>query len=662
MKPGSLLRACAQCIAQNLVRTVSHLVVTEIIEKERLICVLACFIELYGDTVYSNAMMQDQLYKTLMAGLRSHHNPPIHFTLMIILCPKVTIDQIAVVEDHNGLPPLVAGTGLDITSEECDAILDIVTRLKNDRVLAKHSTKEGFSLPTLSLVLEGIYFHDPGFLPRILREMPHLLHIELQYNGTPSVLRALSKYCPSLESLSFLEPRMEVSILEKDILPILFGVPASAVHRTSSLICRFGEDEHFRSQFQVQYPNLRKLNLDELYFEEDLLHDVYTLVMVLHPKLTCFGKYTGLTKKMLSKFRRLWAEKNGGSYSNIELFLTKAKFVDSVFDSHSDTEIELKYLESIVSMFKSLKSIEVQKDNLLEKDIGKFCQMFAHQVEAFSLSVLPISHISALNNIKHLRLTFAQRYSFDQVHFILDNCAQLQTLSVHGVLVEHSPHPLPVQNNNVGMLHNDQHILENLLVEELTNQIQDIQAFIEEPQGNNHFHGLNLGAGVRHPPSLRPRSKYKQSKTHLKLTTLRIASLLEAEEQPSEDFLLSLLERLPNLHNLCLGLWMGALSQRREHLTCTGNALVSVITARSADKPLLTELEQLCCLPSGTDSEMCASLVCLADKLPSLQTIVVPALDSFLLSPTLKYFKNSNVEIRHKCATDQVFTHWEPEH
>ena len=55
----------------------------------------------------------------------------------------------------------------------------------------------------------------------------------------------------------------------------------------------------------------------------------------------------------------------------------------------------------------------------------------------------------------------------------------------------------------------------------------------------------------------------------------------------------SLLARLPNLRNLCLGMWMGALSMHRQRLTCTGNALVSVMVARGESQPLLRELEQV---------------------------------------------------------------------
>lgn len=89
------------------------------------------------------------------------------------------------IEDHNGLPPPVAGTGLDITSEECRAILDVLSDLRQGWNGSKslpfaRQNGESYHLPTKTLVLEGVYFHDPDFLPLLFREMPDLRHIELQ--------------------------------------------------------------------------------------------------------------------------------------------------------------------------------------------------------------------------------------------------------------------------------------------------------------------------------------------------------------------------------------------------------------------------------------------------------------------------------------------------
>ena len=71
---------------------------------------------------------------------------------------------------------------------------------------------------------------------------------------------------------------------------------------------------------------------------------------------------------------------------------------------------------------------------------------------------------------------------------------------------------------------------------------------------------------------------------------------------------------------------------------------------------------QLCCLPTGNETQMCQSLGSLVEVLPFLHTLVLPALDNCMLAPTLRYFQHSNLDIRYKCATDQVFSYWEPEH
>ncbi|ROT68428.1 hypothetical protein C7M84_013418 [Penaeus vannamei] len=680
MRPGSLHRACGWRIARSLITAVWQLSIIEVDERNHLISVLKWFIEQYGEVLFSR-VMQDQLYKNLISGLRSRHNPPIYLTSMLVLCPKI-----AVIEDHNGLPPPVAGTGLDITSEECRAILDVLSDLRQGWNGSKslpfaRQNGESYHLPTKTLVLEGVYFHDPDFLPLLFREMPDLRHIELQYNGTPSVLLALSAHCPKLESLCFLEPRMEVTVLEKDIWPILFGIPSPSDPRNpSGILTRFAQEKDFRDKFVLQFPNLKKLDLDELYFEEEVLHDVYILALVLQPQLSSFGKHTGLTRRILSKFRQLWNVKNNRSDSHIDLYLSKAKFVDSVCDVPNDAELELRYLEEIVPMFKMLKSVELQKGYWTESEVARFCRIFADRVDAFSLSDLPINEISCLSSVTHLRLTFMRQYSFEQVHFILDHCPNLQTLSIHPVFQEH-PHvgwegAMPLHRFGQ-MMDEDRQILENLLIDELVEEMEDLQVFLgeggDEQAGGNVLRAPNfpgaMGEGAQLPPAgprppapLHERLSKSKYTVHQKLVTLRIASLFEATKEPSEAFLSSLLERLPNLRNLCLGMWMGALSHRRNHLTCTGNALVNVVTSSQNSKPLLANLEQLCCLPSGTEQTMCLSLARLADALPSLRTLVVPALDTFLLTPTLRFFQHTSIDIQHKCATDQVFSHWEPEH
>lgn len=79
----------------------------------------------------------------------------------------------------------MAGTGLDITSDECGAILEVLADVRKQRTGIKNmemgkKSMETYALPTTSLVLEGVYFHDPDFLPQLFKEMLNLRHIELQ--------------------------------------------------------------------------------------------------------------------------------------------------------------------------------------------------------------------------------------------------------------------------------------------------------------------------------------------------------------------------------------------------------------------------------------------------------------------------------------------------
>lgn len=71
---------------------------------------------------------------------------------------------------------------------------------------------------------------------------------------------------------------------------------------------------------------------------------------------------------------------------------------------------------------------------------------------------------------------------------------------------------------------------------------------------------------------------------------------------------------------------------------------------------------QICCLPTGNEMQMCQSLASLVEALPSLQTLVLPFLDMYMLARTFKYFQYSSLDIQYKCATDQVFSYWGPEH
>lgn len=359
------------------------------------------------------------------------------------------------------------------------------------------------------------------------------------------MLKSLSKYCRHLESLCFQEPSSEISLLGRDILPILFGIslgPDQTDYNT--LLTRFAKEKDFREKFEPQFPNLKKLDLDELYFEEELLHSVYTLALLLQPKLQCFGRHTGLTRRILSKYRRLWTIMNDCSSDQINLCITKVKFVDSVFDAAGDAETELQYLEEIVPMFKSLKSVELIKDHWNETDVVKFIQIFARSVDAFSLSSLPVNNLACLNNVVHLRLTLCQRYSFEQIHAILDNCTNLQTLSIHPALcLEHPPNN---RNQNQllvfgQMMAEDQRILENLMIAEIAADMPEMGRLLEggieeNPEGVGDEAGLGARANA---PNLRPsprndRTFKKKFQAHTKLLTLRLPSVFEAPQESSE--------------------------------------------------------------------------------------------------------------------------------
>ncbi|KAK7076499.1 hypothetical protein SK128_002348, partial [Halocaridina rubra] len=100
---------------------------------DRLTSALAQFLERHRDVLFSN-VIQDQLFQSLIFSLRNHHNPALYITAILVLCSKVTVDQTAIVEDINGLPPLEPGTGLDLTAEECFAIIDVLNKLRAIKV------------------------------------------------------------------------------------------------------------------------------------------------------------------------------------------------------------------------------------------------------------------------------------------------------------------------------------------------------------------------------------------------------------------------------------------------------------------------------------------------------------------------------------------------
>lgn len=679
MKPRQLLQLCGWCIARYFNRNVWHLNITRNEDRFVLVEFLVAFARHYYGILTPRGI-EDQLYRSLMVCLRNRVNPPVFLTAMLVYCPKVTIDQIAMLSEHRQHSG-VMGSGLYLSQDECWGMLQVLTEYQKQQSLlmnqGKEKVTENFMLPTTCLVLEGIYFHDANFLAHLLEKMPNLCHISLQHNGTQGVLRTLSQQCKHLKSLCFLEPSIEASIQEKDIFSVFFGISSTRLQCPGSILKKFTSDQDFRESCAFQFPNLRKLDIDELFFDEDIIHDIYTLTLLLQPKLKCFGKHTGLTKRILTNYKKIWSIMNNRPESEATVHLTEAKFVDSVSVITVNTSVELDYWKEVVPMFENLASVELQKSLWSEKEIAQFCSLFSSKVRAFSLGELPLSDMSCLSNMTHLRLTLSRHYSFDKMHLILDSCPNLKTLSIHPTFYHEES-----RRNRGGldqlhleqMMEEDLNIFERLMFAEVVVNVQPVLLDQERAMNHDNNVALFLGAEIPAPaggegalPNVRPAfmsrsASRKELVKHHNLTTLRIASLCEAEQKQSEDFLLGLFERLPNLRNLCLGVWMGSLSQRRQFLTCTANALVSVVTDKERKEPLLPHLRQLCCLPTGNEIQMCQSLASLVEALPSLQTLVLPVLDMYMLARTFKYFQHSSLDIQYKCATDQVFSYWGPEH
>lgn len=685
MRPRGLQDACGCCIARNFSKRLWALNITQSQDRVRLVKLLLAFGEQYRDVLVLWGLEQ-QLYRSLITCLRNRLNPPVFLTAMLVFCPKVTIDQIAMLTDRRHV--FGTGSGLYMSQGVCWGMLEVLNAYQAQQSLSTNQWKGGgcehFTLPTTCLVLEGVYFAEPDFLKHLLQKMPSLRHISLQHNGTGSVMKTLSKHCKLLESLCFLEPSIEVSILEKDIFSIFFGIPASeSLQDSESILKKFTSDKQFRESFEFQFPNLRKLDIDELFFDEEMVHSIYTITLILQPKLMCFGKHIGLTKWFIRNYKKIWSTVNDRPECEATLQLSEARFVDSVSVAAPDATTELDYWEKVAPVFENLVSVELQKSRWSEDEIAKFCDFFSKQVKTFSLGELPLSNMSCLSNMTHLRLTLSMavriHYSFDKVHLILDTCPSLRTLSIHQTLYHDG-----VRRNNLlldqpnffdHMIEDeDLDVLERLMLDELMGEAVNLEAMVMNLEGVELHHNENRfpwGAPEIPPPNVgrealedvrsspSSRAPRKGLRGHHNLRTLRIASLCEASRKQTEDFLRGVLERLQNLCHLCLGMWMGSPSQR---LTCTANAFVSVVTDKSLREPLLPHLTRLCCLPSGTEKQMCQSLAALVEELPALDTLVLPALDNFMLAPTLRYFQHSSLDIQYKCATDQVFLHWEPEH
>ena len=377
----------------------------------------------------------------------------------------------------------------------------------------------------------------------------------LQYNGTPGVIKAmkaLSRHCNQLESLCFLEPGIEFSILELDIFPVFFGIPQSSeLLDTRSLLKKFASDQDFSDNFVFPFPNLRKLDIDEVLFDEDMIHDIYTLTLLLQPKLMCFGKHTGLTKRILTSYKKIWSTMNNKAENEATLHLSEARFVDSVSVVPRDGSVELNYWEEVAPMFKNLVSVELQKSLWSEGEVAQFCSLFSKQVRKFSLGDLPLSDMSCLSNVTHLRLTLRRHYSFDKMHLILDSCPNLHTLSIHPTFYHEESRRnhggLDQMLNLEQMMEEDLDIFERLMFAEAVEEAVNVQGMMLNHVGAAHGHNVEeihpLIADQAALPNVRPafwsnRISKKELAKHHNLTTLRIASLCEAGQKQSEVRLL----------------------------------------------------------------------------------------------------------------------------
>lgn len=366
-------------------------------------------------------------------------------------------------------------------------------------------------------------------------------------------MKALSRHCKHLESLCFLEPGIEASILEKDIFPIFFGIPPSTkLQDSGTLLKKFASDQDFRESFVFQFPNLRKLDIDELFFDEDMIHDIYTLTLLLQPKLMCFGKHTGLTKRILTNYKKIWSTMNNRAENEATLNLAEAKFVDSVSVVPRDGSVELNYWEEVVPIFENLVSVELQKSLWSEREVAKFCSLFSKQVRTFSLGELPLSDMSCLSNVTHLRLTLRRHYSFDKMHLILDSCPNLQTLSIHPTFYHEESRRnhggLDQLLNLEQMMEEDLDIFERLMFAEVMGEAVNVQAMMLNHEGGADEHNEALFPGAEIPPAvagqaalpnIRPsfrssKISKKEPAKHHNLAILRIASLCEAGQKQSE--------------------------------------------------------------------------------------------------------------------------------
>lgn len=353
-----------------------------------------------------------------------------------------------------------------------------------------------------------------------------------QYNITSCVMRALSRHCKRLESLRFLEQDQEMHMDENDIIPLLFGAPPCLV--TANFYHRFVyEGEDFRKLFIPQFPNLRVLDIEEVFMHTNILDTVYILALFLQPKLESLGQLNFLSlNEILVTYCSLWKQIHGRHSLPPTLSLTCARFNDIyVLQREADWQDWLQCLGN-------LKCVEVgmNHDRLDEMVVWVAKAFRSTRVRTFSMCTVPYSNMDSFHYLHHLRITMAPHYPFETIHTILDSCTCLTTLSFDSMLYHppDSPH-FSRQLQGRPFQDEDQLLMEELLRgDPLNNMVEHMLALANQEAANeghnqedDEEHG---GEGMRRSTPLH-KKKYTP---HTKLTTLRLASLCKARKKPTE--------------------------------------------------------------------------------------------------------------------------------
>lgn len=361
----------------------------------------------------------------------------------------------------------------------------------------------------------------------------HNCSYAFQYNITPCVLRALSRHCRRLESLRFLEQDQDMHMDENDIISLLFGVPPCLV--TANFRHRFVyEGEDFRKMFVPQFPNLRVLDIEEVFMHTTILDTVYILALFLQPKLESLGQLLFLSlNKILVTYCSLWKQIHGRHSLPPTLPLTYARFNDFyVLQSETDWQDWLQFLGN-------LKCVEVvMNHDRLDEMVVQVAKAFrSTRVRTLSVCTVPFSDMDCFHYLHHLRITLAAHYPFDTIHTILDSCPSLTTLSFHPMLYHPPESPHFSRQIQARPFHEeDRLVMEELLrADALNNMVVQALAMANNQEAANEGHHQednegHGGEGVRH--STLPHKK--NYTPHTKLTTLRLASLCKARHKPTE--------------------------------------------------------------------------------------------------------------------------------